>query len=592
MNLFDLFEGAIDDLEARRIEDLEAKMDELSIRAKSTKDPKVKEALRHQFAKVKAERDSYYKLNLEGFVSDIPFRTEVDPEKKWKIIVRQLVADYIKNPQGLYNLAKQRGPNSPEAVAYKQIMNPTGKIEMPVKEVSLEGLVASKPSTPIDDKLIRKIVWDNLKINGDTAKEALQRAFAYLAKKPQTRMVQDLQSKLQSLEDLYQKSMYEASMNWAAHKPTGPKFGGYLKGTDPAPTEFSKKSVGSMEEGIEGNMTVRSNPLSEPLRKRNFVAKNAQRSGAGKHHNNLKAAAARGQAKHKGKAFELDEMTDDEGAKLRKDAEAHAIKQMTAPKKAEPKKSFMQQVGDKQLGMVKGAWKGLTGGTDAIKETSNQIDPIIIKALKRLQPGLEKQNGPGSELYTVAKEALALEFGLLQAKNNAVFTHYLNQLQDLYLNRNNNDVEEGWKSKLAGAALAGAAALGAGGANARVMPGDDPNINRLTGAPISQTAQADATDIKPSTPGFNKAYLQKVANGEHPRPLLSKEKAQELLKQMNADNINESLKQGEYYVWTVYFDDGSQKRIKVKSDEFDPYEYYAKKNQVVVNVDYDWSIHQ
>jgi len=55
-------------------------------------------------------------------------------------------------------------------------------------------------------------------------------------------------------------------------------------------------------------------------------------------------------------------------------------------------------------------------------------------------------------------------------------------------------------------------------------------------------------------------------------------------------DINESLKRGEYFIWTVYFDDGTKKRIKVSSDEFDPVEYYAKKNMVVVNVDYNWEI--
>jgi Zn ribbon nucleic-acid-binding protein len=54
--------------------------------------------------------------------------------------------------------------------------------------------------------------------------------------------------------------------------------------------------------------------------------------------------------------------------------------------------------------------------------------------------------------------------------------------------------------------------------------------------------------------------------------------------------MTESLKKGEYYVWTVYFDDGTSKRIKVPSDEFDPYEYYKKQNKVVVNVDYNWDI--
>ena len=64
---------------------------------------------------------------------------------------------------------------------------------------------------------------------------------------------------------------------------------------------------------------------------------------------------------------------EDEWSQLRKDAEALAIKQMTSPKAAEPKPAepkpgFLQQVGDKQIGMVKGLVKGLTGGTAAVKE--------------------------------------------------------------------------------------------------------------------------------------------------------------------------------------------------------------------------------
>ena len=64
------------------------------------------------------------------------------------------------------------------------------------------------------------------------------------------------------------------------------------------------------------------------------------------------------------------------------------------------------------------------------------------------------------------------------------------------------DLDEGWKEKLGGAALAGAMALGAGGANARVMPGDDPGINRLTGKPIA-TQQATDTAPTQSTSSFS-----------------------------------------------------------------------------------------
>jgi hypothetical protein len=95
------------------------------------------------------------------------------------------------------------------------------------------------------------------------------------------------------------------------------------------------------------------------------------------------------------------------------------------------------------------------------------------------------------------------------------------------------DMSEGLKSTLAGAALAGAMAVGAGGAHARVAGDyvDNPDINRLTGKPnVTQTAQSN--QVKPS--GFSQEYLQSVVNGTHPRPMISKAQAQQLLTQMAA----------------------------------------------------------
>ena len=72
MQVFDLFntdyerklkEGAVDRLEARRIDDLNMKLDDLVQRAKATKDPKHKAALAREFQKYKAERDSYFGIN-------------------------------------------------------------------------------------------------------------------------------------------------------------------------------------------------------------------------------------------------------------------------------------------------------------------------------------------------------------------------------------------------------------------------------------------------------------------------------------------------------------------------------------------------
>lgn len=94
-----------------------------------------------------------------------------------------------------------------------------------------------------------------------------------------------------------------------------------------------------------------------------------------------------------------------------------------------------------------------------------------------------------------------------------------------------DQLDEGWKEKLAAAGLAATIGLGsAGGAQARVMPGQDPDVNRLTGKPVATQQVQKDTDAKQ---GFSKEYLQKVINGELPRPMISKEKAQELLDKMD-----------------------------------------------------------
>ena len=60
-----LAEGAVDQLEQRRIDDLAMKMDDLVARAKTASTPEAKSALVKEFQKVKAERDSYFKIKDE-----------------------------------------------------------------------------------------------------------------------------------------------------------------------------------------------------------------------------------------------------------------------------------------------------------------------------------------------------------------------------------------------------------------------------------------------------------------------------------------------------------------------------------------------
>jgi hypothetical protein len=106
--------------------------------------------------------------------------------------------------------------------------------------------------------------------------------------------------------DLYKKVKESStkSMRQAANDPTGPKFSGYLKGTDSAPTEYNNKVFGGFEEstevdeGIMGNMTVRSNPLTAPARNKPTKLKApSPLTGTGKAHNILMKAKSRNSIK-------------------------------------------------------------------------------------------------------------------------------------------------------------------------------------------------------------------------------------------------------------------------------------------------------
>jgi hypothetical protein len=71
----DLREGAVDDLEARRIDDLNDRMQDLLARAKEPayqSNPRALAALKKQFQQIKDERDSYYKVREAGIPGNVP----------------------------------------------------------------------------------------------------------------------------------------------------------------------------------------------------------------------------------------------------------------------------------------------------------------------------------------------------------------------------------------------------------------------------------------------------------------------------------------------------------------------------------------
>jgi ribosomal protein L12E/L44/L45/RPP1/RPP2 len=106
------------------------------------------------------------------------------------------------------------------------------------------------------------------------------------------------------------------------------------------------------------------------------------------------------------------------------------------------------------------------------------------------------------------------------------------------------EIDEGLKQKLAGLAVAGAmAASAAGHAHAqdsrRITPGE-------TDTRWSHVQQTPAPEKKPEAkkdgPGFSKEYLQQVKDGSHSRPMVSKEKAEELLKKHYNEELSKSAR--------------------------------------------------
>jgi hypothetical protein len=110
--------------------------------------------------------------------------------------------------------------------------------------------------------------------------------------------------------------------------------------------------------------------------------------------------------------------------------------------------------------------------------------------------------------------------------------------------KSNEGLDEGWKEKLGAAALAGSMALGAGAAHSRVTPDGQGGF---TGGLKPSATVISPSDDKPAAEapkGFSKEYLQKAADPNRTgRYMISVEKAQELLKQMNEDQLDEKWSQ-------------------------------------------------
>ena len=261
------------------------------------------------------------------------------------------------------------------------------------------------------------------------------------------------------------------SMKRAANDATGPKFGGYYKGTQKGAPRAGQ-GFGSMEEGAMGNMTVRSDPLTNLKKPEDLTMKAADPFKGNPNRNNLVSAQARN---------------------------------------------------------------------------------LVAKGAQTAGPGTGAHQNK-------ALDVKKGDFRKLKHKGSFDFSESTNFL--------------------AWAMASGYNVIG----NPAVYESAKYEYNMLL-AEVKKKVKEDAGPIAPHRTYYGAMdEAGETTNAAAPAPAPATPPAPPPTPD---DNIPD-LKPGQYFVWRVYFDDGTKTRMKITDPKFDVNKYYADKNISVINVDYNW----
>ena len=447
-------------------------------------------------------------------------------------------------------------------------------------------------------------------------------------------------------------SLGEASMDWAASKPTGPKFGGYLKGTDPAPTEFDNKGVGSCEEGAKVD------------RMQQHIAKSEKALGHSK-----KDAEAIGWAtlNKRGYLDNANKKKHDESVNFMEWAVAQGNRFANFTSNPETyalaKAAYIAEGFGTSLANVSSKISGHPRKMKSAQQIRNRAMKFAPQPVAETHDDGEYNDEGGmakNQIHTIKRGAEELEH-LLSVDENlpewiqlklTLAQDYIQTAADYMASAHEreheiavgqdsiNEIKKGQKdsngyTKCWPGKHAEGTKIGKNGGRVR---------NCVPNESLEETEAWQKANKKDKTDGMSRKAV-KAYRREHPGSKLktavttkpsklkkgskaskrrksycSRSKGQmkmhsiscaktpdkaickarrrwncegvEHLDAMLAEAIEKgTLQPGQYYIWTVYFDDGSKKRIKVTKDNFDPKAYYAKQNKVVINTDYDWEVH-
>jgi len=342
----------------------------------------------------------------------------------------------------------------------------------------------------------------------------------------------------------------EASMTWAAHKPTGPKFGGYLKGTDPAPTEFSNKGVGGCEEDVQVGEGAKVDRMQK------HIAKSERKLGHSK-----KDAEAIGWAtlNKRGYLDNKNKKAHEESVNFMEWAVAQGSRFANFTAKPEVYKAaraaYLKEGMSNALSNISRRMAGPVGAKKIIKNREQLQDKLGRSHFA------EEETDPEVERSIAAAKSLpAIDAKISKHQRRRQDLERKMAALDAELSRKNQADQEYWQRHA-------------------------PRATRIK-EPSKQLETAPSN--KPGWALDPKTRLELKKRQERNR-IVSKWAGKQV--PLSEETEVDELEPGQYYIWTVYFDDGSHKRIKVTHDTFDPKAYYAKQNRVVVNVKYDWEPH-
>lgn len=241
-------------------------------------------------------------------------------------------------------------------------------------------------------------------------------------------------------------------------------------------------------------------PASKP---RNFVAKNQKTAGAGAH-KDKKRADKQGDVKHKKQTVPMEGFT-------KADADRNKAKYQKSGRVGQG--LDWKNYGDDYKTLVNDIVDKFDNITRLI-QYSEAPEPTKYKILERFF----KKYGYPFELFNDVITGIE--------KRAAGETNRYGRV-------GLDGIDEGWREKLAAAGLAATIGLGAvSGANARVLPGADPSVNRFTGEPVA-AQQVKSNDEKKVSGerkfDFSTEYLKKIVDGKHPRPMISVDDAKQEL---------------------------------------------------------------